>query len=128
WPALVEWGMPWVEHIGGLYPLNHRRRAVLDQPAAFAECDARLRAEVQAMARRRDEQLADPTLPMTAKKTRESLDNHWQLHRVKERSERRWLRTLLIAHTKRRIRQETAVRPSSGRYRRRKANRFLPAP
>ncbi|MGH8652246.1 MAG: IS66-like element ISCARN22 family transposase, partial [Gammaproteobacteria bacterium] len=42
WPALVEWGMPWVEHIGGLYPLNHRRRAVLDQPAAFAECDARL--------------------------------------------------------------------------------------
>lgn len=70
--------MPWVEHIGGLYPLNHRRLAVLDQPAAFAECDARLRAEVQTMARRRDEQLADPTLPMTAKKTRKSLDNPWR--------------------------------------------------
>ncbi|MGH8653814.1 MAG: IS66 family transposase [Gammaproteobacteria bacterium] len=78
WPALSGWGMAWVEHIGRLYPLNHQRLGVLDQPALFAECDARLRAQVQAMARHRDEQLADPSLPITVKKTRKSLQNHWQ--------------------------------------------------
>lgn len=70
--------MAWVEHIGRLYPLNHQRLGVFDQPALFAECDARLRAQVQAMARHRDEQLADPSLPITVKKTRKSLQNHWQ--------------------------------------------------
>lgn len=78
WPELSGWGIAWVEHIGCLYHLNHRRLAVLDQPALFAECDRQLRTQVEAMARHRDEQLADPSLPMTAKKTLKSLQAHWQ--------------------------------------------------
>ena len=78
WPDQESWGFEWVDAIGELFGLNALRLEVLDDPAAFAARDAQLRAALEAMAKRRDEELAHTDLHRARRKALESLRNHWQ--------------------------------------------------
>lgn len=76
WPQLEAWGLGWVERIGELYSRNDARCKVLDQPAAFAEADRRVRAQVDALEEQAQAELADPQLHPAARKTLASLGDH----------------------------------------------------
>jgi transposase len=76
WPDQEAWALGWVERIGELYQLNDARRAVLEEPAAFASADARLREAVTALGAQGESELAGPLHP-ARQQVLESLGNHW---------------------------------------------------
>ena len=78
WPKLHDWALEWLLCIRQLYHLNRQRLSQRQNPAPFAEHDRRLREAVQAMAARREEQLAQKNLHPACRKTLESLAEHWQ--------------------------------------------------
>jgi len=71
-------GEAWVTRINELFTLNDQRLAVLSDPQAFQAKDRALRDAVEAMAKQRDRELADPDLRKPARKALESLRNHWE--------------------------------------------------
>jgi transposase len=77
WPGPEGWALGWVERIGQMYRLNDERRAALEEPAAFAAAEARLRAAVTALGARGEEELADPALHPARRRVFESLGAHW---------------------------------------------------
>ena len=77
WEQLESWGLEWVEAIGNLFHLNAQRLEVQDELEAFAERDAELRQSIAALAKRRDEELAEPELHPARKKALQSLRDHW---------------------------------------------------
>ncbi len=76
WSGQEEWGLSWVEAIGELYHLNGLRLQA-EEPAEFAKRDDALRAAVDRMAQRREEELSDEQLHPARRKALKSLRNHW---------------------------------------------------
>jgi transposase len=91
-PEHAEWAAGWVERIGLLYHLNKERlkasepivlsppRMETEQqalPPPRTEAEQRLRDHVDAMAKQRDDELAQPDLPLAKSKVLESLKDHW---------------------------------------------------
>ena len=75
WPGHEAWGLSWVDTISELFHLNNLR---LKAPShEFAQRDEILRAAVEKIAERRDEQLSDPTLHPVRRKPLVSLHKHW---------------------------------------------------
>lgn len=77
WPELTDWAVAWVQEIGTLYHHNDQRLALTADPAAYAEADQRLRAQVEQMRQRGDRELAEPKLRLPQRKALTSLQNHW---------------------------------------------------
>lgn len=71
------WAFEWVERIGALYRLNKRRLAVLDDAAAFALADAKLRAAIEEMAEQRKAELARGDLRRACARVLTSMEHHW---------------------------------------------------
>jgi transposase len=78
YPRLYPWGQAWVTRINELFKLNEERLEVLSDPHAFQDKDRALRDAVETMAKQRDRELEDLSLPKPAKKALQSLGNHWQ--------------------------------------------------
>ncbi len=78
WLKLHDWVLEWLLSIRQLYHLNRQRLSQRQNPVAFAEHNQRLREAVQAMAARRQEQLAQKNLHPACRKTLESLTEHWE--------------------------------------------------
>jgi len=78
WPELTDWACAWVCDIALLYQRNHQRLDQEPNTPAFAEADRQLRAQVAHLERRRDQELAQPTLRQPQHKVLTSLKNHWQ--------------------------------------------------
>ncbi len=76
-PEHEAWGLGWVERIAGLYGLNKARLAEGDDPEGFAKAQGALEQAIAAMARARDQELAEPELATPRRKVLESLKNHW---------------------------------------------------
>ncbi len=74
---LRDWATTWVNRIDVLFHRNNKRIAVQSDAEAFSAQDEALRAEMDAMAQVRDEELADEKLHSAARKALESLKNHW---------------------------------------------------
>jgi transposase len=77
WPDQEDWALGWVGRIGALYACNDRRREVPRQAPQFTACDQELRRDVAPMARRRDQELADPGLHPACRKVLESQREPW---------------------------------------------------
>ena len=79
-PEHAVWASAWVERIGLLYHLNDQRLEASESaalPPLRTEAEQRLRDHVEVMAQQRDDELAQPQLPMAKSKVLESLKNHW---------------------------------------------------
>lgn len=76
-PDLSVWALSWVDRIGNLYHLNNERLCFDQGTEDFVDCDRKVRNAVQAMARERDTELADPQLAEQAAKVLRSMRNHW---------------------------------------------------
>ena len=77
YPKLRDWAESWVERINALFHGNAKRVASQADTETFCEHDQKLREEMAAMARLRDEQLADDGLELAARKALKSMKNHW---------------------------------------------------
>jgi transposase len=77
WPEQEGWALAWVEGIGEVYRLNTARRAVLEDPVAFAAADGPLRAAVTALGEQGELELAQAGLHPARRKVLESLGEHW---------------------------------------------------
>jgi transposase len=77
WPGEEAWGLRWVADIGELYQLNDQRLAAQKEPAAFAQQHATLRAAVERMAQRCQEERDEPKLHPARRKVLASLQEHW---------------------------------------------------
>jgi len=75
WPSHRDWGLGWVDAIGELFHLNHRRLEASCEHVA--KCDQALRDAVEQMKRRRDEELEEEHLHPVRRKALKSLRNHW---------------------------------------------------
>jgi transposase len=75
--TLADWALAWLERIAELYERNNARRAVRDDPAAFAAADQHLRQHLAAIVAQRDAELAQPDLHSACRKALSSLVNHW---------------------------------------------------
>jgi transposase len=77
WPDQDGWALDWVGRIGEVYRLNEARLAVVEDAAAFAVADTRLRQAVTALGAQGEAELATPALHPARQKVLESLGNHW---------------------------------------------------
>lgn len=77
YPKLRAWAAAWVERVNALFHVNAERIAARTDAETFCEADRALREKMDAMARLRDEQLADEALDAAARKALESMRNHW---------------------------------------------------
>jgi transposase len=76
-PKLRAWAEAWVERVNALFHVNAKRVAAHADAETFREAERALREKMDAMARLRDEQLADEALEAAARKALESMKNHW---------------------------------------------------
>ena len=79
WPDQESWALDWVERIGALYACNDRRLEAPREAPQFTACDQELRRDVAAMARQRDQELADPGVHPARRKVLESQREHWRV-------------------------------------------------
>ena len=78
YPALLgTWADAWVERIGRLYHLTDQRQRAEPGTETFRRADLALREHVEAIARTRDTERADTTLPRAARDALDSLARHW---------------------------------------------------
>jgi len=77
WEELSEWAWSWVEAILLLYQRNDQRLAVQEDPTAYAEADLLVRAQVEDLRRRCDQELSQPQLRQPQRKVLTSLQTHW---------------------------------------------------
>jgi transposase len=75
WPGHKQWGLSWVETIGAVFHLNAKRLQAPSQQ--FEKHDEILRNAVDQIAKRREEELSDPTLHPVRRKPLVSLAKHW---------------------------------------------------
>jgi transposase len=75
WPGHKEWGLSWVETIGEVFHLNAKRLQAPSQQ--FEKHDEILRNAVDKIAKRREEEISDPTLHPVRRKPLVSLAKHW---------------------------------------------------
>lgn len=74
-PEHEAWGLSWVDTISELFHLNAQRLKAPSQQ--FAQRDEILRAAVEKITQRREEELSDPTLHPVRRRPLKSLRNHW---------------------------------------------------
>jgi transposase len=77
WSELTDWAWSWIEDIGLLYHHNNERLAVRDTADKFAQAEQRVRAQVEHMRQRYEEELAEPNLRRPQRKVLTSLQEHW---------------------------------------------------
>ena len=77
WSELTDWAWSWIEDIGLLYHHNNERLAVRDTADKFAKAEQRLRAQVERMRQRYEDELAEPNLRQPQRKVLTSLQEHW---------------------------------------------------
>lgn len=77
YPKLRGWAQAWVERINALFHENTKRVTAQTHSEPFLEHDRALREGMNAMARLRDEQLADEALEPAPRKALQSMKNHW---------------------------------------------------
>jgi transposase len=78
YPEQETWALNWVDAIGQLYHLNHQRIQHHPSSHPFCQHDKQLRQLIKQLHHQLTQQLADPTLLMTAKKLLMSLNHHWE--------------------------------------------------
>ncbi len=77
-PEHAAWAAEWVGRIGLLYHRNDKRiEAIGAATPTPTEAERLLRDHAEAMAKRRDEELASPDLPLAKRKVLKSLREHW---------------------------------------------------
>jgi len=77
WSELTEWAWSWVEDIGTLYHLNDQRLSLIEDAAAYAQADQRLRAQVEQIRLRCERELAEAHVHSAQSKVLTSLQEHW---------------------------------------------------
>lgn len=77
WSSEEAWAMGWVERIGLLYQANDARLEAQGQAAAFAQKDAQLRQQVEAMKVQAETELSAGSLHPARQKVLNSLQEHW---------------------------------------------------
>ncbi len=77
-PELETWALGWVERIGNLYHLNHRRLAHKIDSEDFVEADQRLREAIQEMEKQRNQELSQKRMDAECLSVLKSLKNHWE--------------------------------------------------
>jgi transposase len=77
WTELADWAWSWVEDIGLLYHHNNQRLTFLDDASKYAGADKLVRAQVEHLRQRRDEELSQPNLRQPQRKVLTSLQEHW---------------------------------------------------
>jgi transposase len=77
WPKLLDWAWSWVEEIATLYQRNDQRLSLTAGTPDRAVAERLLRAQVEHMRQRRDNELAEPTLRLPQRKALLSLQEHW---------------------------------------------------
>lgn len=75
---LRVWADGWLEHINGMFARNAKRLAVRSEPGAFAMEDQGLREAANAMAEKREAELADESLHRAQRKALLSMRVHWE--------------------------------------------------
>lgn len=75
WSGHETWGLSWIDTIGELFHLNNLRLQAPSQE--FARRDEILRAAVDQLVKRREQELSDPDLHPVRRKPLVSLANHW---------------------------------------------------
>lgn len=75
WSGHETWGLSWIDSIGELFHLNDLRLKAPSQQ--FAQRDEILRAAVEKLLERREQELSDPDLHPVHRKPLVSLANHW---------------------------------------------------
>ena len=75
---LRVWADGWLEHINGMFARNAKRLAVRSEPEAFAVEDQGLREAADAMAKKRETELADESLHTAQRKALLSMQEHWE--------------------------------------------------
>ena len=77
WSELTDWAWSWVEDIATLYHRNAQRLSLEKNTAAYAEADQQVRAQVEHIRQRREQELALPELRSPQRKVLTSLQEHW---------------------------------------------------
>lgn len=77
WPEQEAWAMAWVERIRETYRLNEQRMALWTAERPCLKEQENLEAQLSSMVLTREAELAEPALPVAARKTLESLGRHW---------------------------------------------------
>jgi len=77
YPELTAWALQWLHRIRELYRLNRQRLRHLSGTPEFAAADAKLRQHIAAMAKDRDNELADGKLREPCRKALVSLSEHY---------------------------------------------------
>jgi transposase len=77
WPEHQTWALGWVELIGNLYHLNHRRLELEEAGNPFAEAQQRLESAVENMKTQWSDELKDDDLHLARRKVLKSLKRHW---------------------------------------------------
>jgi transposase len=89
WSELADWACSWIDDIATLYQRNDQRLAFRAEPAvraeaaaaaetaAAAEAEQSLRAHVEHLRKRAEQELAQPNLRQPQRKVLTSLQNHW---------------------------------------------------
>ena len=77
WPQLESWGQDWVEQIGGVFHLNHKRLACEIGSEGFVEADRQLRGALAEMEKRREAQLSEDRQDAECLAVLRSMKNHW---------------------------------------------------
>ena len=78
WPALEGWAMEWVQRIGNVFHLNHKRLTHQRDTQGFAQADEALRKAIHQMQQRRDEELSGKRMDAECISVLKSLKNHWE--------------------------------------------------
>ena len=77
WPQLESWGQDWVEQIGSVFHLNHKRLAYEIGSEGFVEADRQLRGALAEMEEKREAQLSEDRQDAECLAVLRSMKNHW---------------------------------------------------
>jgi transposase len=78
WPTLEPWAQEWVERIGRVFHLNHKRMSHKRDSEGFVEADGELRKAIQEMEQSRDREMSQKKMDAECVSVLGSLKNHWE--------------------------------------------------
>lgn len=78
WPELEAWAGEWVERIGNVFHLNHKRLAHKGSTTGFGEADQELRKAIDEMEQMRENELNREKIDTECLSVLKSLKNHWE--------------------------------------------------
>lgn len=77
WSELTDWAWSWVEDIAALYQRNDQRLSWAADATQYAEADRLVRAQVEHLRQRCDQELSQTNLRQPQRKALASLHHHW---------------------------------------------------